>query len=307
MLKLLLSLTYLLPLAALSLAANKCQLNNYCEAAHAHLASPDRPPGHTRSVITPHQYALLTPESRVYSSPPPGWAGPSAAAAVITPALSAHFSMYLLNASAGATLLKPVTFERAPDKLERFLYILTGEARIKNRTSVDVVSLTAGGFVYFAPGEDEVEVEVKTDMDAIVLDRIYAGHGGARSVIGSEVDIEEERTPGETFRLQRLLPSHDDTLDFNIHIMSFDPGEYLNVKEVHYNQHGLLILRGEGIYMLAERFFPVTTGDVIYMAPFVPQWYAALGRSPTRYWLYKDTRTNALCHQPSSLCTACNS
>lgn len=29
-------------------------------------------------------------------------------------------------------------------------------------------------------------------------------------------------------------------------------------------------------------------GDVIWMAPYVPQWYAALGSEVSRYILYKD-------------------
>lgn len=31
-------------------------------------------------------------------------------------------------------------------------------------------------------------------------------------------------------------------------VMDFLPGEHLFVKEVHYNQHGLLLLQGKGIY-----------------------------------------------------------
>jgi (S)-ureidoglycine aminohydrolase len=36
--------------------------------------------------------------------------------------------------------------------------------------------------------------------------------------------------------------------------MDFQPGEFLNVKEVHYNQHGLLLLEGQGIYRLADEW-----------------------------------------------------
>lgn len=35
-------------------------------------------------------------------------------------------------------------------------------------------------------------------------------------------------------------------------VMDFLPGEHLNVKEVHYNQHGLLLLQGKGIYRCGE-------------------------------------------------------
>jgi (S)-ureidoglycine aminohydrolase len=84
--------------------------------------------------------------------------------------------------------------------------------------------------------------------------------------------------------------------------MDFQPGEFLTVKEVHYNQHGLLMLEGEGMYMLGQNYIPVQAGDVIWMAPFCPQWYAALGPVKTRYFLYKDTNVDPLVHgaQPSA-------
>ncbi|KAH8521371.1 hypothetical protein H0E87_002422, partial [Populus deltoides] len=54
-------------------------------------------------------------------------------------------------------------------------------------------------------------------------------------------------------------------------IMDFQPGEFLNVKEVHYNQHGLLLLERQGIYRLGDSWYPVQSGDAIWMALFVPQ------------------------------------
>lgn len=38
--------------------------------------------------------------------------------------------------------------------------------------------------------------------------------------------------PGEVFALRKLLPATSE-YDFNIHIMDFHPGEYLNVKVLH--------------------------------------------------------------------------
>lgn len=41
-------------------------------------------------------------------------------------------------------------------------------------------------------------------------------------------------------------------------------GEHLNVKEVHYNQHGLLLLAGKGIYRLGQDWYPVQVrGQVV--------------------------------------------
>ena len=35
--------------------------------------------------------------------------------------------------------------------------------------------------------------------------------------------------------------------------------------------------------------YPVQAGDAIWMAPFVVQWYAALGTTRSRYIINKDT------------------
>jgi hypothetical protein len=39
---------------------------------------------------------------------------------------------------------------------------------------------------------------------------------------------------------------------------------------------------------------PVQAGDAIWMGPYVPQWYGALGPKPSRYILYKDTTIDPL-------------
>lgn len=58
---------------------------------------------------------------------------------------------------------------------------------------------------------------------------------------------------GEVFGLRKLLPATPE-YDFNMHVMTFEPGEFLTVKEVHFNQHGLLLLEGQGIYRLGDKW-----------------------------------------------------
>lgn len=67
----------------------------------------------------------------------------------------------------------------------------------------------------------------------------------------------------QVFLLRKLLPQTAD-YDFNVHVMDFNPGEYLYVKEVHYNQHGLLLVAGQGIYRLSDKWYPVQAGDAIW-------------------------------------------
>jgi (S)-ureidoglycine aminohydrolase len=48
------------------------------------------------------------------------------------------------------------------------------------------------------------------------------------------------------------------------------------------------MLSGDGIYRLEETYYPVTAGDAIWMAPYCPQWFAAIGDTPASYLYYKD-------------------
>ena len=43
------------------------------------------------------------------------------------------------------------------------------------------------------------------------------------------------------------------------------------------------------VLFIHYRWYPVQAGDAIWMAPFVPQWFGALGKKRSRYILYKDT------------------
>ena len=37
-----------------------------------------------------------------------------------------------------------------------------------------------------------------------------------------------------------------------------------------------------------NHWYPTLAGDAIWMAPFCPQWFGALGKTPTKYLIYKD-------------------
>jgi (S)-ureidoglycine aminohydrolase len=70
--------------------------------------------------------------------------------------------------------------------------------------------------------------------------------------------------------------------------MTYEPGASLPMVEIHVMEHGLLMLDGGGIYRLGDSWYPVTRGDFIWMAPYCPQWFGALGKKPARYLIYKD-------------------
>lgn len=249
-------------------------------------------PGFTRSVYK-RDHALITPESHVYS-PLPGWKN-AVAAYFITPAMGAHFSFYLVHMEGNSTAGPPSR------GVERLAFVVKGEATFSAEHH-QIVELTADWYAY-VPADVEHDLASPSGAHLLVVERVYTGVRGAlgeqppapRVHVGSTTHLQNIPVPGEVFALRKLLPQTA-PYDFNIHIMDFQPGEYLNVKEVHFNQHGLILLEGRGIYRLGDKWYPVQAGDVIWMAPFVPQWYAALGKTRSRYFLYKDTNRDPLLH-----------
>ena len=59
------------------------------------------------------------------------------------------------------------------------------------------------------------------------------------------------------------------------------------VRELNY-------LEGGGIYRLDADWHPVTAGDFIWMGPYCPQWFGALGKTPAKYLIYKDCNRHPL-------------
>jgi (S)-ureidoglycine aminohydrolase len=48
------------------------------------------------------------------------------------------------------------------------------------------------------------------------------------------------------------------------------------------------------VYRLEDDWYPVRGGDVIWMGPYCPQWFVAMGKEPARYLYYKDVNRAAL-------------
>ena len=70
--------------------------------------------------------------------------------------------------------------------------------------------------------------------------------------------------------------------------MTYQPGASLPAVESHVMEHGLLMLEGGGIYRLDDAWYSVASGDFIWMGPYCPQWFGALGKKPAKYLIYKD-------------------
>jgi (S)-ureidoglycine aminohydrolase len=128
--------------------------------------------------------------------------------------------------------------------VRRFVFVLDGVVEVT--VGQETVALHADDFAY-VPAHLGHKVTSAAGAGLLLFERRYALKGRPRFLHGHTQEQPLVPVNGEVFALRKLLPQTADH-DFNVHVMDFLPGEHLNVKEVHYNQHGLLLLQGKGIY-----------------------------------------------------------
>ena len=243
--------------------------------------------GVTRSVLQ-GSHAVLTPETFVRTALPE-WPG-SAIVLHIAPVigLRARFVQYTAEMPAGARA------SESPDGYQRFAFVLSGE--VEAQAGDETRTLKAYDYVFLPAGQKHV-LEAKSDARVAVFEKPYQQVAGTASpgiYWGNERENPGYEFEGDDHLIARKLLPDEAPFDFMVSTMSFAPGATLPYTEIHYMEHGLLMLEGEGLYKLQEAYYPVTAGDVIWMGAHCPQWYGALGRTWSKYLLYKDMNRHPL-------------
>lgn len=246
------------------------------------------PFGTTRSRVA-RDHALIAPASFV-PAPIPGWRG-ARGVVLVAPALGARFSQYL-------ALLEPGgTGGPAGPGVERVVFVQGGEIELELTPGVPHV-LGPGGFAYLPPDGDW-PLRATAASQLCVFEKRYqplAGMAPPEARAGDSGDVAGHPFLGDPdARLQVLLPD-EPAFDLAVNIFTYQPGATLPMVEVHVMEHGLLMLDGQGVYRLADSWYPVQAGDAIWMAPYCPQWFVAMGKTPARYLYYKDINRDPLGH-----------
>lgn len=229
-------------------------------------------------------YLLQTPDTFVRAALP----GMTACAAVvhISPAGGAQFTQYTAEMERGGSL--------GPTAAQRFLYVLEGAAELTVEGATQ--ELSAGGYAYL-PAATVHRLHAPKKTRVAVIEKPYAALArvaAASVVMGQEETVEATALMGdEDLQVRALLPESP-AFDFAVNTMTYQPGASLSMVEMHTMEHGLLMLEGGGIYRLDEDWHPVTAGDFIWMGPFCPQWFGALGKQPAKYLIYKDWNRHPL-------------
>ena len=202
------------------------------------------------------------------------------------PQLGARFTQMTAEFAAGGTL--------GPAPAQRFIYVLEGELELAASGKRHL--LGPGGFAYL-PHQTAHTVTATTKARAALIEKPYellADTAPPSIVVGHEAAVTDVALMGdESLRVRSLMPDHA-SYDFAVNTMTYEPGAALSMVEIHVMEHGLLMLEGGGIYRLGDSWYPVEAGDFIWMAPYCPQWFGALGKKPAKYLIYKDWRRHPL-------------
>ncbi len=237
--------------------------------------------GFTRTVVK-SRYALITPDGFVPSNVP-GWKSAVVHVNISPAMIGPRFSQLQV------TLAKDGVGEGNTGASQHVIYVLEGTGTIgldekRHR-------LEAGSYVYLPPGKDIHIKNSGASLKLLIFQKHYEalrGFDAPTAMVGHEREIKGQPFLGnEDARLQVLLPDKPE-FDMAVNIFTYQPGATLPFVETHIMEHGLLMLKGQGVYRLDNDWHPVKAGDVIWMASYCPQWFVAMGKTPASYVYYKD-------------------
>ena len=229
-------------------------------------------------------HVLLTPDTFV-RSPLPGMKGCTAVVHA-GPALGAGFTQYTAEFEADGMLGDAIT--------QRFVYVLDGNIRVE--TGGHKSELGPRGYAYFPQGLKH-RVSAARQSRVVVIEKTYEPLESCdlpKLILSTEDVVTSHALEGDQDLQVRCLLGETPSFDFAVNTMTYQPGAALSMVEMHVMEHGLLMLEGGGIYRLGDSWYPVAAGDFIWMAPWCPQWFGAIGKVPAKYLIYKNWNRHPL-------------
>ncbi len=198
----------------------------------------------------------------------------------VGPAMGAKFTQYTAEFDTGGEL--------GSTTAQRFIFVMEGAVTLEVEGKSHELSVR--GYAYLPEDAKHSVLAVKTSR-VVVIEKPYQALASVeppRLIISSE-DAVSSHPLGDDPDLQVKCLLHDEmSFDFAVNTMLYRPGAALSMVEMHVMEHGLVMLEGGGIYRLGDSWYAVTAGDFIWMGPWCPQWFGALGKVPAKYLIYKD-------------------
>jgi (S)-ureidoglycine aminohydrolase len=202
------------------------------------------------------------------------------------PALGARFAQYTAELEAGGEL--------GNTSAQRFVFVMEGGLKLD--TAGNQSQLGVGGYAYLPQGLTH-RISATQSSRIAVIEKPYQALASIQpphAVISNEDAVPSHALDDDPGLQVKCLLPETMSFDFAVNTMTYQPGAALSMVEIHVMEHGLLMLEGGGIYRLGDSWYAAKAGDFIWMAPFCPQWFGALGKTPAKYLIYKDWNRHPL-------------
>ena len=242
--------------------------------------------GNTRNVVE-ERYALMTADSFV-ASHLPGWEK-AACQILISPALGARFSQLLI------TLEREGQCAGNTGANQYFVFVLEGTATVLMESRKH--RLEPGSYAYVPAGQD---VQIASSAPAarlLIFQKEYqplAGTPRPAGIVSHERDVKAQPYDTDSgVRVQALLPTIP-SFDMAANILRADPGAGLPEVQSPVMERGWRVLSGQAIFRLGGDWHPVQAGDVVWTAPFCPQWFVGVGRTPASLICFQDVNRDPM-------------
>jgi (S)-ureidoglycine aminohydrolase len=210
----------------------------------------------------------------------------------IGPALGAAFTEYTAEFEPKGEL--------GNTSAQRFVYVLDGTLTLESKGKRH--ELGARGYAYL-PENVSHKLVAKEKSRVAVVEKPYERiekMEPPRLIVSSEDSVSSHALDGDSdLQVKCLLPD-EPPFDFAVNTMVYRPGAALRMVEMHVMEHGLIMLDGGGIYRLGDSWYPVRAGDFIWMGPWCPQWFGAIGKVPAKYLIYKNWNRHPLGEERSN-------
>jgi (S)-ureidoglycine aminohydrolase len=239
--------------------------------------------GYTRS-SQQSNHLLLTPDTFVRTTLP----GMKNCAAIVhaSPAMGATFTQYTAEIEVGGEL--------GSTAAQRLIFVMEGAVNLAVNGKPS--ALVPRAYAYLPTGITH-RVTATQKARLAVFEKSYEPLlevSAPQIIISHEDEITSHPLSDDPdLQVKCLLPD-EMSFDFAVNTMVYQPGAALRMVEMHIMEHGLIMLEGGGIYRLGDSWCPVTAGDFIWMAPWCPQWFGALGKVPAKYLIYKNWNRHPL-------------
>jgi (S)-ureidoglycine aminohydrolase len=237
-----------------------------------------------RAAIVPGEYVVLPPENRCLSAHPN--LRDADEQVFVTPKLGASYVMSEVVIRPGGGTVQPFN-----NRLEHFLFMIEGKLELTAEGSAK--QLQSGSFAWIPPHQPYEYINRSEATCRLVwFRRRYQPLEGVdipRPVFGDESDIaavpEVDLNPEK-----QLIPYTNPGIDMAFNLIVCPPGAYYGLVETHAWEHAMYMLNGEGILFLNGKPLHVKEKDFVYIAPYCPEWFCALGMDakPVRFLLYWD-------------------